>query len=260
MILMLVSSYHKEAATFVKQFPEGAVSILTCADLAQKSTNLFYPGFENSTITIEGIAVPISAISGVVNFLPVILPEELYFLPEEEREYQAAEFHALLTFFLHSLPCPVINRPSASGLTGTFNHALYWLDMARKLEIPTIPLVIDSHDTSNRHPVDKSPGYLEIICLNQEILSLSNGGESNLPHLSGCIGGETTLPHPSSNRPEAQQYALQLTKHSGSAYLKAAFEDDGTQIALAKVSLIPDIRNDNLIRCIIGRLQKTGLT
>jgi hypothetical protein len=247
MILMLVSSYYKEAATFVKQFPEGAVSILTCAGLAQESTNLFYPGFENSTITIEGITVPISAITGVVNFLPVILPEELYFLPEEEREYQAAEFHALLTFFLHSLPCPVINRPSGSGLTGTFNHALYWIDTARKLEIPTIPLVIDSHDTLNCPPVDKPPPYLEIICLNQEILCVSNGNA-------------TTLPHHSGNRPEAQQYTLQLAKHSGAEYLKAAFEEIGTKIALARVSLIPDIRNDKLIRCIIGQLEKTVLT
>jgi hypothetical protein len=51
-----------------------------------------------------------------------------------------------------------------------------------------------------------------------------------------------------------------LAKHSGSAYLKAAFEEGETKIALARVSLIPDIRNDDLIRCIIGHLQKTALT
>jgi len=239
MILILVSSYYKEAATFAKRFPGGAASIFTCADLAAQPIDLFYPGFERSTITIGGAAIPINAISGVINFLPEILPEELYFFPEEERDYQAAEFRALFTFFLQALPCPVINRPSASGLTGAFNHPLYWMDRARKLDIPTIPLVIDSDHPANHPPTQKPPAQPEIICLNQKIITVIS--ISNLA---------------SNYQTRAQQYTLQLARHARVAYLKAAFEMTGQKLALARVSTVPDIRNDELIRRIIADLQK----
>lgn len=255
MILILVSSYQKEAATFVKKFPEGAVSLLTCADLAEAATNLFYPAFGDSSITIGGATVPVSAITGVANLLPLILPEELYFFAEEERDYQSAEFRALLTFFLDALPCPVINRPSGSGLTGPFNHPIRWIDLARELSIPTVPLDIDSHDNANRPAASKAPPFLEITCFNQEILRRSAVFSATLPDLPGADRSPEAEAFS-----EAEQYTLQLAQHSGSAFLRVSFEMVGKTISLARASLLPDIRDGELMQCIANHLQKESVT
>jgi hypothetical protein len=242
MILIPVSCYNKEAATFAKKFPKGTASIFTCADLAEQSTSLYYPGFEKSTITVEGVTVPVHAITGVVNLLPMILPEELYFFPEEERDYQSAEFHALLTFFLDALPCPVINRPCGSALTGAFSQPLHWVDLAHKLNIPTVHLMIDSDNRANHVGVAKPRNHLEVVCFNQQIISFSNDAERNFTDY----------------QTQAQEYTLQLAKHSGSAYLKVAFEVAESQISMARTSILPDMRNDHLIQHIIDYFQKAS--
>src|SRR4030088_432688 len=93
MILVLSSMVDKAAASFVKDFPDAAASLFTCYDLAAGSTLLRYPDFEASVVSIQDRRVRVTEIGGVINLLPAVFPEELFFYPPQEREYQAAEFH-----------------------------------------------------------------------------------------------------------------------------------------------------------------------
>src|SRR5437016_3011803 len=111
MILVLASLIDEAAASFARELAsDAAASLVTCADLASGPLNLRHPDFDASTITVSGETIPVGRIGGIVNLLPAVFPDELIFYDEEEREYQAAEMHALLTFFLSSLGCPVLNR------------------------------------------------------------------------------------------------------------------------------------------------------
>src|SRR5258708_1980427 len=112
MILVLASIGDESADAFAHEFPADTAAVFTCFNLAGERSSLPHPAFSDSTITAGGRKIGVGEIEGVINLLPAVFPGELVFYAPEEREYQAAEFHALLVFFLSSLKCPVLNRPS----------------------------------------------------------------------------------------------------------------------------------------------------
>src|SRR6202011_6166941 len=144
MIAVLASIADEAALSFARSFPGSRASVLTCLDIARDSSCFCYPDFEASTITVGGKRVRIAEIDGVVNLLPTVFPEELIFYPQEECIYQAAEFTALLTFFLSALSCPVINRPTTLNLNGPVLNPIGWHLLAHAANIPTVALSIES--------------------------------------------------------------------------------------------------------------------
>lgn len=53
-----------------------------------------------------------------------------------DRDYALAEMHALLASWLASLPCPVVNRGDAGGLSGDSRGRSAWLTLARRVGFP----------------------------------------------------------------------------------------------------------------------------
>src|SRR5205823_3405004 len=162
MILVLASIVDEAAAAFASELGSATVaSLLTCADLASAPLNLHHPNFEASTITVGGEAISVGLLTGVVNVLPVILPDEILFYDEAEREYQAAEMHALLTFFLTRVACPVINRATATSLTGPFLNPFGWRQLARSLGIAVANLQMRSDTSVNPFAVPAGSDSVE---------------------------------------------------------------------------------------------------
>jgi hypothetical protein len=61
-----------------------------------------------------------------------------------DRQYAMQEFAALLMSALHALPGPVMNRPTASGLSGAWRHPAEWVWMAGQAGLPVLPYVSES--------------------------------------------------------------------------------------------------------------------
>src|SRR4051794_6707245 len=57
-----------------------------------------------------------------------------------DREYAAAEAHAVLLAWLTALDCPVLNRPSGRGLVGPVLSDAEWLAAAARAGLPTLAL------------------------------------------------------------------------------------------------------------------------
>ncbi|MDP4220176.1 MAG: hypothetical protein Q8916_10505 [Bacteroidota bacterium] len=172
MILVAASIADEDAASFVRTYKDAAVSLFTCFDIASNKSSLRYPQFNDSYITVGGKQISLHEIRGVVNVLPAIFPGELFFYPEEEREYQAAEFHALLTFFLSALQCPVINKPSSLSLSGPFINPMSWYHVAHEIGIPLSRMQIDSDDPP-ASAFDERGSVFESTCIGGSILSPS---------------------------------------------------------------------------------------
>jgi hypothetical protein len=219
MILVLASIIDAAAASFAKELAsEAAASLITCADLASAPLNLHHPNFDASTITVGGETVPVLDLAGVVNLLPAVFPDELIVYDEAEREYQAAEIHALLTFFLSSLACPVINRATATSLTGPFPNPLGWRQLARSSGLAVAPMELRSDAFANPFTVPADRGAIEVECLGNRVIA------------------------PSGTVADAQ--TLTLARQGGVEYLRAVYLRDASgDVRYLTVHTTPDVNS-----------------
>lgn len=172
MILVVASIIDQAAAALANELAStGEASLFTISDLACAPLNLQHPDFAASTITINGRITSVGVLTGVVNLLPAVVPDEVGFYAPEEREYQAAELHALMTFFLASLPCPVINRATAVGLCGPVHSPLGWRQLATSMNIPLTFVELDSDAFVNPFTVRAGSEYFEIACVGDRVIS-----------------------------------------------------------------------------------------
>jgi len=226
MILVVCSVVDDAAVKLAEEIRSfAAASVLTCRDLAMSKCALRCPDVVASEINLHGHRVMANEIRGAVNLLPAVFPDELYFYPDSEREYQAAEFHALLTFFLAALPCPVVNRPTATSLVGPYSSRSAWLHVASNLTIPVAEVRLSSEDWANSQVMQAPGSPIEVVCLHGAVLSGSG--------------------------PPAE-YACRLAAAAGVEYLRASFVRNDVGAALFSVSTVPNLRDaatrDGLIR------------
>jgi hypothetical protein len=201
MILVLAGIVDQAAELFATELASSVeVSLVTCTDLASAPLNLLHPNFAASTITVRGETLSVDRVAGVVNLLPAVFPYELIFYDEAERDYQASEFHALLTFFLSSLTCPVINRATATSLSGPFLNPFGWRRLARSLGIAVADIEVRSDAFVNPLVVTAGRESIEVVCLGDRVISPSD-----------------TV---------ADAHTRSLARHAGVEYLRALFVRD----------------------------------
>jgi hypothetical protein len=85
----------------------------------------------------DGRTIDTVEIKGVINRLRRIPVKNLLLFHPSEREYVT---HEIMTFFiswLYSLPGPVLNRPTAQGLSGNTRHPSEWILLADIAGLPT---------------------------------------------------------------------------------------------------------------------------
>ena len=212
MILLLASIADQNTAAFAREFA-GLATVLTCYDLARWPSRFFHRRFTDSTISAGGKTIGVASISGVLNLLPAIFPEELSFYAEEERAYQTAELHALIVYFLSSLACPVVNRPSTVSLTGPVQNPASWLAVASAAAIPVARVTIAS---TGKPLFPAHDPVLQVVCVNGKLIT------------------------PSATA--ADRYTVDLARHCRLPYLQAQYRWEGSEIRFVTASSYPDIR------------------
>ncbi|MBV6467571.1 MAG: hypothetical protein DCC43_15515 [Candidatus Brocadia sp.] len=71
-------------------------------------------------------------ILGVLNRLVFLPPGPVACANDKDREYASQEMTALITSWLYSLKCPVINRPNGQGICPGFLHESEWCWQANR--------------------------------------------------------------------------------------------------------------------------------
>ena len=90
-----------------------------------------YVGFELR----DGRRITSDGLRGVLNRLTHVPVQHLSMLPD--LEYISQETTAFSMSWLHALPCPVLNRPTAQGICGPWLHVSEWLMLAARAGFPT---------------------------------------------------------------------------------------------------------------------------
>jgi len=185
------------------------------------------PAFQKSRLTLNGKSYQITEISLVINCLSYIDPSELFCFPEEERQYQAAEFHALLVYFLSSLSCPVFGRASTLSLAGPALNRVDWQHLAIAAGLP-------------------------IISTNFENNQLDSIGQTDLKQFNLIIVGKI-LTTPSNTC--ADQYIKQLAQYLQLDYLEVNFcLGKGDKIFFKDATSKPSLQNPEVRRAILDYL------
>jgi len=95
----------------------------------------------------------------VLNRLPFIEPHLLHGAAPADREYAWTEMLALLLSALSSLDCPVVNRPSSTGLAGATRRPLSWQRLAAQAGLRTAGLDF----TSSIRRFAPAPSYVPAL-------------------------------------------------------------------------------------------------
>jgi hypothetical protein len=137
MIVVVASAYDVRARSIVAHWQSRGAAILSAEDLCVVGWRLAVPHEPSlTTVVVQGKTVLASAIDGIVTLRPCIFPEELHEVDSSHRKYVAAEFNAFLLAWLSAQSCPVLNRPTASCLSGPNWQPEQWVQLAVGLGIP----------------------------------------------------------------------------------------------------------------------------
>lgn len=119
---------------------EGAV-LISAKDLCTRGWVFHATSDCDGSFVASGIQRPIATLCGVVVRRPAVVAEELPWIAPEDRHYVAAEINAFLVAWLSALPCPVLNRPTATSLCGPAWSQTYWQVAAARAGIAWSDLV-----------------------------------------------------------------------------------------------------------------------
>lgn len=127
-MLVVVAALEDDAALwFVRAATARGVpcTVLTTQALSfprRLSHSLSDDGFATRIELTDGTVVDSGAVDGVLNRLVEAPSMAWRSAAAGERDYAAAELHALTVSWLHALPCPVRNRPAPDCLAGRLLH------------------------------------------------------------------------------------------------------------------------------------------
>lgn len=155
MVLVVASRVDEEARALVDEFPRGHAALLTPRDLSAPGWDVRSASPRLSIATASGERIRADSISGVVTMLPCIFAPELVHIVEADREYVAAEMTAFLLFWLSTLTCPVLNRPTPGCLSGPNWRLEQWCLAATRIGVRTIDCGRKTHGgMATRRPAD----------------------------------------------------------------------------------------------------------
>ena len=140
-MLVIVASRHDGVArTLTNQWAAHDAALLTCEDLATAGWRHPLGVTERSTAVVGGRVVAVEEITGVLTRRPYVIEQELGHIVPADRAYVAAEMTAFLLSWLSVLECPVLNRPTPSGLSGPNWWPEQWTYAAARLGLPVRPV------------------------------------------------------------------------------------------------------------------------
>ena len=113
---------------------------MTAADLSCSGWTMNSRHLAEARFVVSGRVHAVSEIAGVLVRLPAISENELERIAVSDRRYVASEINAFLIYWLSSLPCPVLNRPSPRSLAGPGWYPEHWVHCAAAVGLNTRPI------------------------------------------------------------------------------------------------------------------------
>ena len=137
MIVVVAGDRDGAARSLVAGWGAYDAHLITPAGLSVTGWRCYSHPLNHSRFVLGGRVVEDSEVSGVLTRLVCVTENDLPHIQSPDRAYVAAEMTAFLLWWLSSLDCPVINRPTPTGLAGPNWRTQEWAHCAAGLGIPT---------------------------------------------------------------------------------------------------------------------------
>lgn len=111
-------------------------------------------------VLADGRVINSGAICGTLNRLQFLPLAHLKGVTATDRLYAEQELYALFLSWLNCLPDPVLNRPTAQGLSGAWRHQSEWIWMASQAGLATMLYCQGDKDTA---PLPQFPSVKHTI-------------------------------------------------------------------------------------------------
>jgi hypothetical protein len=138
-LVIVASRYDGVAMSLADRWAVHEAALLTCEDLSTAGWRHPVGAAGDSTAVVGGRVVAVEEITGVLTRRPYIVEQELGHIVPDDRAYVASEMMAFLLSWLSSLECPVLNRPTPSGLSGPNWWPERWTHAAAQAGLPVRP-------------------------------------------------------------------------------------------------------------------------
>jgi hypothetical protein len=246
-LVILANCGNRSAQLLAERWSHLGARLLTPSDLSLEGWRVAYGTDDRrldrwSTAVVGGEVVPTDQITGVLTRLPVVFEHELMTVVPEDRAYVAAEMTAFLLAWLTQLPCPVLNRPTATGLSGPNWRRERWVAVAAQLAIPCRSVRRQTH----------APG---------------DGRRSGMGEWDPHLWGEVEAPPNAAtvtvvgNRvignvhPSLRRSARRLAERAGAQLLAVRFEGAAEGARLIGVDPLPDLLPEEVADAMLDYLK-----
>ena len=196
MIAVLASRLDKAARGLVEAWSSAGAVLVSAEDLCSPGWTWKAPDPGCGAFVAVGTARPVADLRGVVVRRPAVAAEELAWVHALDRQYVAAELNAFLVCWLDSLPCRVLNRPTATSLCGPGWSPLHWQLAARRSGVawavqPASGQVLEVTVCSQRVHGARTPGQKNAA---RRLASVSGAELLGIRYVGDAAAAVTTQP------------------------------------------------------------------
>lgn len=170
-------------------------------------------------------------LTAVIILIPAVQPGHLTHVRAGDRDYVAAEMTAFLRAWLTGLPCPVVNPPTATCLSGPALTAHQWVGLCTRLSVPVQPAKLTVPAVPGGRPT--SAAYRVTVCR-----------------------GTTTATGPCSA--VLLEHGRRLAAQVGAEWLAVTFDGGHDQAAVCQVQTWPDLADPSTHETLIHALSDFG--
>lgn len=140
MIVIVARQGDESARSLAARWSAHGALLLSPPDLSVSGWQYSPLAPEASIGVIGRRSICSSEITGVLTRLPWVFESELIHVAPNDRAYAASEMNAFLLALLDGLPCPLLNRPTSTCLSGPCWRNERWVHCAAGLGIPVCPV------------------------------------------------------------------------------------------------------------------------
>ncbi len=226
--MIAANRWDRTAKACAARWGTDCAGVLTAQDLSTAGWRQRLGQFERGTVVVGGKILPHADITGVLTLLPSVTEQDLVDIVPEDRAYVASEMTAFLVFWLSSLICPVLNRPTPMCLSGPHWRREQWVSAAARAGIP-----VQSFRRRAAHGSDAV----------QEALP-----DSTIVTVAGrSIIGEAD--------PELLLHAQRLAGIAGVQLLAVNFSSPRRNARFVTASTFPDLSDDRTVEAVLECLR-----
>ncbi len=223
MILILASRRDAAARDLAARWSHVDAAVVTCRDVCRPGWQADERGAQ--TLCVDGRVIDAAEVEGVLGRVAYLMPDELSHLDPGDRPYAAAELSAFLVAWLAALDVPMLNRPTATCLSGPGWQPEQWMHAAASIGLDVLPM-------RRRVPDDRPPEDVDTVTVTVVA--------------DTCVGA----------RDDAMAAAaLALARRAGTALVELAFAAGTPAPTFVRMGMWPDV-----LRSDLGELALAALT